>query len=129
MFMSEDGLRILTIVSLRSPASIDAVVVTYEDGLKERFAEYTRIDKKETTVAGERAIEITFNVRSKADSPIFRHNTILMMKDGKHYAIMSRTTPSDYDLANQKYFEPMIQSFTIHKRTPLDVIREVCPCF
>ena len=129
MFISEDKGRILGVTAIEKTLPLDAWVTRCEDRFKKVFAEYTRIDKKETTFMGERAIEITSNIRRNADSPVKQVNWIFLRKDWKGYKIISLATPSDYDLANREYFEPMIQSFTVHKRTLLDVVREVCPCF
>ena len=90
--------------------------------------EYTIIDKKETTFKGEKAIEITFSAKEKVDSPLVKMRAILMTKDGNSYAIIYGALPSDFDLADQKYFEPMLQSFTTRRATPFDIIRKICVC-
>lgn len=114
------------IVSIDETTDTDTWANKSEERWKKKYVEYTTIDKKEITFVGERAIKITAQIRERSDSTLYKCEIIFFTKNGKSYALWFYTLPSDYDMVDKKYFEPMRQSFVIQEKTRPDYIKKIC---
>jgi Flp pilus assembly protein TadD len=100
----------------------------YEETWKGIYVEYSRVNKEETVLSAEPAIEIVVIHRGQATSASFlqKMRGKFTIKEGIGYAVVGFSDRYTYDIVNQKYFEPMMQSFRFEapRKTPPELTAE-----
>jgi hypothetical protein len=108
-------------------SSLEEFIIISEQTWKEMYREYTRISMEKTTLGGEPAMEIiaTYTYREEP-SILFKKSVRLTVKEGVGYLVNGYTSRYAYNVVNQKYFEPMMESFKfeVPQKTPLESLME-----
>jgi hypothetical protein len=112
-FTGSEGLTVFDVIIQEEVSSLEEFVSMYEETWKGIYVEYSRVNKEDAVLGGEPAIEIVLLHKGTESSSrsLQRMRAKFTMKEGIGYAVLGLGDEYVYDIVNQKYFEPMMQSF------------------